>query len=538
MKKFTQILLCLIVLGIPLAAKAGDDRTLVSEVIATSNYAELIAYGRAVTIPTVTIAEGSIATIPASMIRWQKKNADGGWTFYKDSEHSTFEEGNYRLTFQVRIDDANYVLTKPYSVTVNGVKWTTGDVYDYTTYCFSNAYSPEITVKEGALQFNNSSDYDIPESAVGQPIKSVSVASGVSGGTEPYTFSKVSGPDWITVSAAGTVSGTPSVMGNNSKLMVRVTDADSASAEITITVGRTAWIPVTEVVATSDYTDIIGYGKAVKIPTFTTPDDSHAIISTIDWQKKLGDDDWYTYNTSYSPHPTFEEGTYRVRVRVYADLDNHYAVGNSLTFTVNGTAWETFSPEEPTANNFGTAFSPEITVANDTRTLISDVAATSNYTEIIGFGKPVTTPTFTMADGSIASVAACYWAKKQGENMEDWKYYDDPSEEATFEEGTYVLMAQVLVNDSGYVLADPWTFTVNGTEWTTNTAQDETTYSWGAAMSMDIKVVDPAGIDNISTDEPGASAPVYNLQGIKMQGSLETLPAGLYILGGKKVIKK
>lgn len=538
MKKFTQILIYLIVLGIPLAAKAGDDRTPVTEVIATSNYAEIISYGRAVTIPTVTVAKGSIATIPVSMINWQKKNADGSWTFYKDSEHPTFEEGNYRLTFQVRIDDANYVLTNPYRLTVNGVKWTTGDVYDYTTHCFSQAYSPEITVKEGALQFNNSSGFNIPESAVGQPIKSYSVASGVSGGTEPYTFSNVSGPDWITVSADGTVSGTPSVMGNNSKLMVRVTDADSATAEITITVGRTAWIPVTEVVATSDYTDIIGYGKAVKIPTFTTPDDSHAIISTIDWQKKLGDDDWYTYNTSYSPHPTFEEGTYRVRVRVYADLDNHYAVGNSLTFTVNGTAWETFSPEEPTANNFGTAFSPEITVANDTRTLISDVAASSNYTEIIGFGKPVTTPTFTMADGSIASVAACYWTKKQGENMEDWKYYDDPSEEATFEEGTYLLMAQVLVNAPGYVLANPWTFTVNGTEWTTNTAQDETTYSWGAAMSKDIKVVAPAGIENISTDGPGASAPVYNLQGIKMQGSLETLPASLYIIGGKKVIKK
>lgn len=538
MKRVTQIMLGLTVLALPLTAKAEETRTLVTDVVATSNYSEIIGYGRAVTVPTFTVTEGSIATIPVSMIRWKKKDNDGKWKEYSDSNNPTFDEGTYRLSIQVRIDDANYVLTNPYKLTVNGTQWTTGHVYDYTTYCFSEAYSPEITVKEGELQFDTSSDFDIPESAVGQPIKSFSVTSGVSGGTEPYTFGKVSGPDWITVSADGLISGTPSVMGNNSNLMVRVTDADSATAEITITVGRTAWIPVTEVVATSDYTDIIGYGKAVKIPTFTTPDDSHAIISTIDWQKKLGDDDWYTYNTSYSPHPTFEEGTYRVRVRVYADLDNHYAVGNSLTFTVNGTAWETLSPEGPTANNFATAFSPEITVANDTRTLISDVAATSNYTEIIGFGKPVTTPTFTMADGSIASVAACYWAKKQGENMEDWKYYDDPSEEVTFEEGTYVLMAQVLVDDPGYVLANPWTFTVNGTEWTTNTAQDETTYSWGAAISKDIKVVDPAGIDNISTDESGASAPVYNLQGIKMQGSLETLPAGLYILGGKKVIKK
>ena len=31
---------------------------------------------------------------------------------------------------------------------------------------------------------------------------------------------------------------------------------------------------------------------------------------------------------------------------------------------------------------------------------------------------------------------------------------------------------------------------------------------------------------------------IYNLQGVKMQGSLDLLPAGVYIVDGKKIVKK
>jgi hypothetical protein len=40
-EKITQILLCLIVLGIPLAAKADETRTPVTDVVATCNYADI-----------------------------------------------------------------------------------------------------------------------------------------------------------------------------------------------------------------------------------------------------------------------------------------------------------------------------------------------------------------------------------------------------------------------------------------------------------------------------------------------------------------
>ena len=99
MKKFTQILLCLIVLGIPLAAKAGDDRTLVTEVIATSNYPDVIGYGKPMEYPDFTMADGSIPQI--STIHLQKADAEGNWSEYEKMEHSTFEAGKYRLKVQV-----------------------------------------------------------------------------------------------------------------------------------------------------------------------------------------------------------------------------------------------------------------------------------------------------------------------------------------------------------------------------------------------------------------------------------------------------
>lgn len=47
-----------------------------------------------------------------------------------------------------------------------------------------------------------------------------------------------------------------------------------------------------------------------------------------------------------------------------------------------------------------------------------------------------------------------------------------------------------------------------------------------------------SGIDAVTTDVPAARRGIYNLQGIKMQGSIEELPAGIYIVDGKKVVKK
>ncbi len=46
-----------------------------------------------------------------------------------------------------------------------------------------------------------------------------------------------------------------------------------------------------------------------------------------------------------------------------------------------------------------------------------------------------------------------------------------------------------------------------------------------------------SGIDSIET-APATDGAVYNMQGIKVADSIDGLPAGLYITGGKKVLVK
>ena len=46
------------------------------------------------------------------------------------------------------------------------------------------------------------------------------------------------------------------------------------------------------------------------------------------------------------------------------------------------------------------------------------------------------------------------------------------------------------------------------------------------------------GITAATVDIPAARRGIYNLQGVKMQGSLDQLPAGVYIVDGKKIVKK
>ena len=48
----------------------------------------------------------------------------------------------------------------------------------------------------------------------------------------------------------------------------------------------------------------------------------------------------------------------------------------------------------------------------------------------------------------------------------------------------------------------------------------------------------PAGINPVGVDVPLKQQGIYNLRGMKIQGSPDNLPAGIYIVGGKKVVKK
>ena len=45
-------------------------------------------------------------------------------------------------------------------------------------------------------------------------------------------------------------------------------------------------------------------------------------------------------------------------------------------------------------------------------------------------------------------------------------------------------------------------------------------------------------ISEINADAEGGATVIYNLHGVKMHDDLQSLPAGIYIVNGKKVIVK
>lgn len=76
-------------------------------------------------------------------------------------------------------------------------------------------------IVDAALQFTPAT---LPHGIVGQPYPPTTIGT-VSGGTAPYTFSVISGlPVGMVLSAAGVLSGTPTVAGT-SAVQVSVTDS-------------------------------------------------------------------------------------------------------------------------------------------------------------------------------------------------------------------------------------------------------------------------------------------------------------------------
>ena len=83
---------------------------------------------------------------------------------------------------------------------------------------------------------------------------------------------------------------------------------------------------------------------------------------------------------------------------------------------------------------------------------------------------------------------------------------------------------------------DPGTFTVslkNG-RITADTA-------WGDGKTHTVSIKygnDPTGIDTVTSDASVKKQGIYNLQGVKLNTAFDRLPAGIYIVDGKKVVKK
>ena len=325
-----------LMLGIVLAkpadtarAEETDPRIVVSTITATSNVDDIIVFGKSVVRPSFKIV-GDVPALFSTSGDWQRKTATGDWEYYTST---AFTEGTYRYRTQIRIEGTGattHVLDKNgITVTVNGVKWADKSIPQiYDTYSFDWVYSEEYPVTAPAgtpLDFIKDKKWDIDITYINQAITAFSVADGAAGGTKPYTFSKVSGPEWIDVAADGTVSGTPTVLGANADLVIKVTDSGATpeTKEITLDVGNTYVLPedrevISVIRVTSNIGEILGYGKSVVDPSFTFTEGTQANFSNTmgGWFKKEGTA-WKRYTEA-----TFTEGTYMYNNQIRVDGKN------------------------------------------------------------------------------------------------------------------------------------------------------------------------------------------------------------------------
>lgn len=154
--RFLSILLalvmCLTLLPMTVFAEGGEPEE-IKEVVATAEI-EVPKLGYKPENPKFTIISPTDkgVKIPPAQIYWLKKNDNGMFKPYSDS---TFEEGRYRLGVQVRSeknDGKYYPLSEYVTFKVNGDKWFSEKVCQYSDYSCVNCYGAEYVVTSSGEQ--------------------------------------------------------------------------------------------------------------------------------------------------------------------------------------------------------------------------------------------------------------------------------------------------------------------------------------------------------------------------------------------------
>ncbi|MDO4545068.1 MAG: X2-like carbohydrate binding domain-containing protein, partial [Bacillota bacterium] len=116
-------------------------------------------------------------------------------------------------------------------------RWRLAATDDYT-FSTATSYTRKVTDKYVEINFlpTFTGTYDIPAGLINSDIDAIQLEA--AGGTKPYTFSKVSGPDWLEVSNDGKITGKrPDSPQPATTAVLNVTDRNSGSETITIQVG-------------------------------------------------------------------------------------------------------------------------------------------------------------------------------------------------------------------------------------------------------------------------------------------------------------
>ena len=437
--------------------KALDEREIVTNIVATSNIDSVAKYGSTIEAPTFNITEGLEAEIQEG--RWYHYES-GKWMVRENNYQ--FNSGRWQYRTKVAITEENkelYVLNSQTKVNINEEDWT----YSYSSsQGFANIYSKEYVFESSSeLNYFAHEKYRIYATYRDVAAYTISVAETVEGGVEPYVFTKVSGPNWLTVSEEGTVNGTPTVVGNNEDLVVRVTDANNDHKEITVPVEKTMLPPaerevIMNVTATSNTDTIPVLGAEIKAPTFNIQNGKgEKFVGYNDgWYKKRGD------NWELKEEGNFTEGVWQYRTHVILEREpaEIYRLSDDTVVMVDGEDWNA------ALSGIGNEFydlavnSKEYVIAGPINniklngTIVAPKVGADITEPVIWIESINDDPELVNLDAEVEA----YWQYKTGDGFFDWA-----NATGKFElNKTYHIRMLITINSEVYELANIATFPV------------------------------------------------------------------------------
>ena len=377
---------------------AADDRTEIHSVTITSTgFSDNFVNGGY--LSWIVFSSDENDPVQVHDKKWEQK-VDGAWV---NRSGGVFSTGTWRVSLQVKIDGENglrYKLGAPFTAIVDGTEWTeSNEPYVDETSSFNWIKSPEMEIEAPSeLTIHDDSAYDIGISYVGRAIDVKSVASCADGGVKPYSFSKQSGPDWLTVDSGGNITGTPLSTGSNEDMVIRVTDQTDAYADLTISVGDTVIDPADRTVITSaaltteENLTPLHNDKMPGVILFSAEEGNPVIVCNLACMKKEGDEWKQVTAAKFSP------GTWRwkAQIRIEAEDSLLYVLDDPFTATVNGEDWITESSVQ-VGDTFSYVWveSPEFLILGDIKYADIEGVADKTYT-----GKAVTQSPVVKIDGT------------------------------------------------------------------------------------------------------------------------------------------
>lgn len=503
----------------------------VTAVSATSDIMDIIGYAKQKKTPKFNMSEGSLAYIPFSMTRWQKKNEDNTWDDY---DLTIFTEGTYRVGAQVRVEAEYYKLSTDFTLTIDGQEWAHDKPTIKEDYSYSYGFSPEIVVSK----------------PVSHPITVVKGKAYIWEGDEKVEVTEAEQGTYITVIADEPAPGmrfkewivecdkSASVIFNNhSTTSMWMPDAP---VKITATYREEGTL-INNVTLTGLYRPIIGEKPATE--DISLGENVDLAAYWLVYSEEKGD---YVFADEDSPFESDKKYAFRIDARA----DDGYDFAYDMKVFFNGKEVPERDPENPAQTMFKTLLEGWLIIG-----ILADEMPEIQYIDdltISGLtypqpGQILANPEEISVSDENVEVEESFWVKFD-ETKDTW--VDEFDDTKPVEEGQKYYMQINLKAVAGYTFASdlkirigektiPLLDITNPPKEECSIVEIEGNMAYIMVMMEDMPA---AGIDDVNADTFG-HVDVYNLQGILVRRNISRedikyLLTGIYIVAGKKILVK